>query len=271
MNPLGGTMVADAGMGFNPYGQPNPYGAPPAAAAPPADPYGPPPGGYGAQPPQQGYGAQPPQQGYGAQPPQQGYGAQPPQQGYGGPPQQGGYGTPGAPPGGGYGAPAQPPQQGYGGPPQQGGYGAPAGGYGQPGGFTPPQDQYGMPGGGAPIVAMGGGQRGPIGKIRNPVMTIVFSMICFIYGMIQLWGMLNELKAFRGKDDFKPIFFFLPILSIIEGLKLAEIVLDAKRIAGVPNPQVTHQIVYLFFGLFFLPGDLNEIWQAAGGGQAPPA
>jgi hypothetical protein len=252
-------MVADAGMGFNPYGQPNPYGAPPAAGGAPADPYGPPPGGYGTPGQPGGYAApaQPPQQGYGG-PPQGGYGApaQPPQQGYGGPPQ------------GGYGAPAQP-QQGYGGPPQ-GGYGTPGGGYGAPGGFTPPHEQYGMPGGGAPMVQMGSGQRGPIGKIRNPVMTIVLSMVCFIYGMIQLWGMLNELKAFRGKDDFKPIFFFLPILSIIEGLKLAEIVLDAKRMAGVPNPQVTNQIVYLFFGLFFLPGDLNEVWQAAGGGQLPP-
>jgi hypothetical protein len=262
VNPLGGTMVADAGMGFNPYGQPNPYGAPPPAGGPPPDPYGPPPGGYGTPGQPGGYGAP----------------AQPPQQGYGGPP-QGGYGAPGGAPPGGYGAPAQPQQPGYGGPPPGGGYGAPAGGgygapagggYGAPGGFSPPQDQYGMPGGGAPMVAMGGSQRGPIGKIRNPVMTIVLSMVCFIYGMIQLWGMLNELKAFRGKDDFKPIFFFLPILSIIEGLKLAGIVLDAKRIAGVPNPQVTNQIVYLFLGLFFLPGDLNEIWQAAGGGQLPP-
>jgi len=26
-------------------------------------------------------------------------------------------------------------------------------------------------------------------------------------------------------------------------------------------------VLYLFFGIFFLPSDLNEIWQAAGGGQ----
>ena len=30
VDSLGGTMVADPGSGFNPYGQPNPYGAPPA-------------------------------------------------------------------------------------------------------------------------------------------------------------------------------------------------------------------------------------------------
>jgi hypothetical protein len=41
--------------------------------------------------------------------------------------------------------------------------------------------------------------------------------------------------------------------------------------AGVPNAQVASPVLYLFFGIFFLPGDLNEIWQAAGGGQLPPA
>jgi len=129
-----------------------------------------------------------------------------------------------------------------------------------------------MPGGGAPMVAMGGGGggRGPIGTMRNPVMTIIFSMLCFVYAIIQFWKMLGELKAFRGKDDLNPIMFFIPILSIIEGLKLSEIVLDAKRMAGVPNAQVPHQIVYLFFGFYFLPGDLNEVWQAASGGQLPP-
>lgn len=245
-------MVADAGSGgFNPYGQPNPYGAPPAAPAAPADPYGPPPGGYGTPGPAPG--------GYGA--PQGGYGqpAQPPQ--YGGPPA------------GGYGQPPQPPQYGA---PAGGGYGAPAGGYGAPGGFSPPQDPYSPPGGGAPMVPMGGygassgGQRGPIGKIRNPIMTIVLSMICFVYAFIQIWSMLNELKAFRGKDDLNPIMFFIPILGYIELWKLNAKVLDAKQMAGVPNAQVASPVLYLFFALFFLPGDLNEVWQSASGGQLPP-
>ena len=254
-------MVADAGMGgFNPYAQPNPYGAPPAAA-PPADPYGPPPGG--------GYGTPGQPGGYGAP-------AQPPQQGYG-PPQGGGYGAPGGPPpGGGYGAPA--PQPGYG-PPQGGGYGAPAGGYGAapggygaPAGFTPPQDQYGMPGGSAPMVPVGGGQRGAVGKIRNPVLCIVFSLIsCGIYPMVAAFLMAGELNAFRGKEDLNPIMFFIPIMNIIEGLKFADLVLDAKRMAGVPNPQVPNNVLLALFPSFILPGELNEIWQAAGGGQLPPA
>jgi hypothetical protein len=37
--------------------------------------------------------------------------------------------------------------------------------------------------------------------------------------------------------------------------------------AGVPNAQVAHPVLYLFLSLYFLPNDLNEIWQAAGGGR----
>jgi hypothetical protein len=111
------------------------------------------------------------------------------------------------------------------------------------------------------------GARGPVGKTRNPVMVLVISMLCFVYGMIQLWGMLNELKAFRGKDDINPILFFVPILGIIHLWNLAPKLLEAKQMAGVPNAQVAHPVLYLFVGLYLLPVDLNEIWQAAGGGQ----
>lgn len=113
------------------------------------------------------------------------------------------------------------------------------------------------------------GGRGPIGKARNPVMVLVISMLCFVYAIIQLWGMLSELKAFRGKDDINPIFFFIPILGLIEMWKLPPKILEAKQMAGVPGAQVPHPVLYLFVGLYFLPLDLNEIWQAAGGGQAP--
>jgi len=145
-----------------------------------------------------------------------------------------------------------------------GGYGAGGYGsaYGAPGGFSPPQD----PAYGGAMVPMGGGQRGPIGKIRNPVMTVVISCICFVYAIIQVWQMINELKAFRGKDDLNPIFFFIPILNYIELWKLNEKVLDAKRMAGVPNPTVPQPILYLLLWIYFLPADLNEVWKAAGGG-----
>jgi hypothetical protein len=124
----------------------------------------------------------------------------------------------------------------------------------------------GMPGGGAPMVATGAGGR-PIGQTRNPVMVLVIGMVCFVYAIIQLWGMLNELKAFRGKDDINPIMMFVPILNLIMFWNLPEKVLEAKQMAGVPNPQVVHPILYLLLNSYFLASDLNEIWQAAGGGQ----
>ena len=43
-------------------------------------------------------------------------------------------------------------------------------------------------------------------------------------------------------------------------------VLEAKQMAGVPNAQVANPILYLFFSPYFLAADLNEVWQAAGGG-----
>jgi hypothetical protein len=123
----------------------------------------------------------------------------------------------------------------------------------------------GMPGGAAPMVATGG--RGPIGQTRNPVMVLVIGAVCFVYAIIQLWGMLNELKAFRGKDDINPIMMFVPILNLIMFWNLPAKVLEAKQMAGVPNPQVAHPILYLLLNSYFLSSDLNEIWQAAGGGQ----
>ena len=120
-----------------------------------------------------------------------------------------------------------------------------------------------MPGGGAPMVATGG--RGPIGQTRNPVMVLVIGMLCFVYALMQVWAMWNELKAFRGKDDFNPLLLLLfPIFFI---WSMPAKVLEAKQMAGIPNPQVAHPILYLLLGPYFLAGDLNEIWQAAGGGQ----
>ena len=38
---------------------------------------------------------------------------------------------------------------------------------------------------------------------------------------------------------------------------------EAQRLAGIRNPQVAHPVLYLFFGMYFLPADLNETWAAA--------
>lgn len=261
VNPLGGTIVADpAGVGFNPYGQgQGAYGSPPGSppgGAPGG--FGPPPG-FGQPPAPGGYGAPDPNAGGFPPPGAGGYGQPQGGGGFGPPPGQPGYGPP--PGGGGFGPPGQP---GYGQPPAQPGYGQPPGA--APGGFgAPAPAPYGAPGGAmVPAPAPAGG-RGPIGKMRNPVMVLVIGMLCFVYALIQMWQMLNELKAFRGKDDVNPILFFVPILGLIQMWNLPPKLLEAKQMAGVPNPQVAHPVLYLFLSPYFLALDLNEVWQAAGG------
>jgi len=114
--------------------------------------------------------------------------------------------------------------------------------------------------GGAP------GAHGPVGQTRNPIMALVIGMVCGFYLLYLLWVEANELKAFRQKDDINPILFFVPILNIILIWGLPAKVLEAKQMAGVPNAAVSHPVLYLFLWPFFLTQDLNEIWQAAGGG-----
>ncbi|HEX4445644.1 MAG TPA: hypothetical protein VH044_02880, partial [Polyangiaceae bacterium] len=213
VNPLGGTVAADAGSFAAAFGaspqppagsgpsSPGMYGGPPQGA--PAQPYaataaapaygapggygGPPQGGppqgqpqYGG-PPQQQYGAPPGQQ-YGA-PPQQQYGAP---QNYGGPPQQG-YGAPPQ----GYAAQPPPPQPGYGPPPgypQPGpaqGYGAPPGYPMQPGGPQGMQPYGQNPAQGAAIVGMAGGTTASSGpKRRDALMTLLPYAVIFGGGIV---------------------------------------------------------------------------------------
>jgi len=117
------------------------------------------------------------------------------------------------------------------------------------------------------VSSPGAGARGAVGKTRNPVMVLVISMLCFVYGLIEGAAMLKELMAFRGKKNINLLFFLIPILNIIQVWNLPAKVLEAKQMAGVPNAQVAHPVLYLFLGIYFLPADLNEVWQAAGGGQ----
>jgi hypothetical protein len=126
-----------------------------------------------------------------------------------------------------------------------------------PAGAAPPGAM--VPAGG---MAPAPGAHGPIGKTRNPVMVTVISMLCFVYAIIQILQMIGELKAFRQKDDINIIMFFIPVLNILEMLKLSEKVADAKRMAGSTQPAASG-ILYVLLGIYFLPTDLNDVWEAA--------
>jgi hypothetical protein len=232
VNPLGGTVAADAGSfgsafgggapagggGAPAYGAPPPQGPQPTTAMPAAANYGAP-QGYGNAP--QGYGSpggppanQQPPPAYGAPPPNAlggaafPYGAPPGQgqqvygQGYP-PPAQQGYG----PPPQGYG------QQGYGQPGPQAGYGqAP---YGQPQQGAPPPGAQGMVQYGQPSGAQMGalmGSLSPTGGTRptrrNALMVLLMpfavivggSIVCTVLSILvhPIFGLLQLLFAFGG-------------------------------------------------------------------------
>lgn len=124
-----------------------------------------------------------------------------------------------------------------------------------------------VPSGGAPMQYGGApGGFGPIGQTRNAIVQLLIGFVCGFYFLYLIWVEVNELKAFRQKDDLNPILFFVPILNIIQIWNLPPKVLEAKQMAGVVNANVQSPILYFFLWPFFLTNDLNEIWQAAGGG-----
>jgi hypothetical protein len=124
---------------------------------------------------------------------------------------------------------------------------------------------------GAPMMGMGGpaGPHGPPGNVRNPVVVFLLSM-CGLPWIFMLWSMVNELNAFRQKNDLNPIMFFIPIVNIIQIWGLPPKVLEAQQMAGVPQPAVSSPILYLFFAPYFFTVDLNKAFEAAGGRQQPP-
>src|SRR5262249_35582606 len=126
--------------------------------------------------------------------------------------------------------------------------------------------------GAAPMAFGGGGAMpmggfGPIGQTRNPVMSLVIGVICGVYLLYLILVESNELNAFRQRDDINPILFLVPILNIIMVWGLPAKVLEAKQMAGVPNANVAHPILYLFLWPYFFTADLNEVWSAAQGGR----
>jgi hypothetical protein len=109
----------------------------------------------------------------------------------------------------------------------------------------------------------GGGMSdtGPKGQMRNPVMVLVLSMVCCLYGMFQLFTMIGELKAYT-KDDSLPIWGLLvPGYGIyLLLIKVPELVGRAKKMAGSRKSEPMNIILYLFLSYYALAQDLNEVW-----------
>ena len=274
MNPLGGTMAADAGS-FNPYAQApgGGYGgAPPGGYAPPPAP----PPAYGA-PPADPYGAPPPpQQGYGA--PAQQYGGAP-QQGYGGPPPQQNFGA------------TTPQAQGFGNAPMQQYGQQPAGMVGgDQGGIMAQANQ-------AFAAAQGGAGAGTRPTTRNAMMTMAVPFGCVFGGIIisivfgilggilgsaivgmlgglislaaclagaffaitSIMKMVGEITSITKNPNFAWWWILIPVYGIYwMVLLLPQEVANAKRAVGAPEP-VRSPVLYFFVGLYALACDVNDI------------
>ncbi|HEY1695437.1 MAG TPA: hypothetical protein VGG39_24880 [Polyangiaceae bacterium] len=270
VNPLGGTMAADASA----FAAAFPMGAPP-----------PPGGGFGA-PPNAGMGGGPPPYGapgdpYGGPPPggAPGFGppgfGQPPQQGYGGPPQD--YGQPPqqfAPAASAYGA-----APGYGGAPM----GQPPQGmapYGQPGAMPMPGPMAGtlqsagtgsqptrrnalmtwlVPG----LVIFGGGIVSSIlAMLITPSLSILgslFALAGVVMYLLSAIKMANEIKSVTKNNAFAWWPIFIPIYSYywLWFLVPAE-VKRAKQMMGVQAPPRSI-VLYVFLWHYALASDLNDM------------
>jgi hypothetical protein len=112
-----------------------------------------------------------------------------------------------------------------------------------------------------PPGGQGGQLAGGRGQTRNPVTTLVLSLVCCVYGLYQSWMMLNELQQYTRDEEFKPFYMFIPVLGIYFMLiKVPEQVARAKQMAGSRNPQAAGIVLYFFIPQFALAKDLNEIW-----------
>jgi hypothetical protein len=300
VNPLGGTMAADAGafMAAFPMGAPPPpgggfgvapnagVGAPTAAIPagmggapqgygqqPPMDPYGAPQGGpppYG-QPPQ-GYGQAPPaygqpqdmQQQQQMQMQQQMQPQMQPQQGYGQPPQQDmgqGYGQ-------------QPQQNPYG--QQQGFAPQPQGGYGAPQQGMAPYGQQGMQAPGPMLGTLQSAGQGSSPTKRNALMTFLMPMIC-VFGGVILATIMGVIAGAAGVPALALVGSLLYLIGVLGGsviglLSTIKMINELKTVTK--NAAFAWWPVFIpFYNYYWLwvmvPAEVKKAKQMMGV-QAPP-
>jgi hypothetical protein len=116
---------------------------------------------------------------------------------------------------------------------------------------------------------MAPGVAGEVGTVRNPIVALVVSFCCGLPFVYYLWVLPAELRDFTRKEDINPLLFILPVIQLLQVWTVGEKVLEAKRMAGIANPQVASPVLYLLLFPWAMITDLNEIWEARGAGQQP--
>ena len=101
-------------------------------------------------------------------------------------------------------------------------------------------------------------------KVRSIGLVVALGIVTIgIYWLIALWGAFNDFKSIRQKNDVTPILFFVPILGLIELIKLPSKVEETRTATGVTNPVSPNVVLYILFPQIFFIADLNEIVQTA--------
>jgi len=131
-----------------------------------------------------------------------------------------------------------------------------------------PKAEWGLEAVGAAAVAPTGPgaiSAGAIGGRVRPIgLVVALGIVTFgIYWLVALFGALNDFRAYRQKSDITPIFLFIPILGLLEIIKLPPKVTESRITAGVVNPVEPNLVLYILFPQIFFIADLNEILQAA--------
>jgi hypothetical protein len=97
------------------------------------------------------------------------------------------------------------------------------------------------------------------------MVTLLTFVTCGIYGMIAMYSMMSELKAYLNKEEIVPWHLFVPIFGLIVRLtKLPGWVTEAKQRAGSRNPQSAGPVMYFLLSPYFFTKDMNEVWDPTG-------
>jgi len=121
------------------------------------------------------------------------------------------------------------------------------------------------------------GESGTVGQVRGATMWWLLGFLtCGLTTIFWIYKTLNELKAFTGNPEIKPIvptlvqLFFPPWGQVFHAVKMGKWLMEARQSVGLPaeDKSKKYAIWCFILGLSLkqIQEDLNELWEAAGGG-----
>jgi hypothetical protein len=102
-------------------------------------------------------------------------------------------------------------------------------------------------------------------------------LTCGLTTLIWIWKTGNELKEFTGNEEINPMvptllqLFFPPWGLVFFAYKMGKWVMEARQKVGLPaEDKSTKYAIWTFILMLSqkqIQDDLNEVWEAAGGGS----